>query len=278
MVDTEESVSALLDRIIFSQSELEEVFGYAKSKGIDIFSTPFDTESLQQLESLDCPAYKISSMDLVNLPLIHDVARTGKPIILSTGMARYSDIEMALDSVLQEGNGQVCLLHCVSSYPCPPEFANLRSIETLKRAFGTLVGYSDHTTGWDIALASVTLGARVIEKHYTLDQRLDGPDHNFSLTPQDLKEFTTSVRRVEQALGDGVKAISNAEYESIRNLRRSIFARVDIPANTVIQADMLEIKSPGIGLHPKHFDDVVGTTTRHDIEFDLPITWQDISS
>ena len=168
--------------------------------GITLFSTPFDLKSLDMLEGLNCPAYKISSMDLVNAPLIKAVAMKGKPIILSTGMSELTEISSAVEIVLKAKNPNLVLLHCVSSYPCPAESANLKMINKISSTFDTITGYSDHTTGVDIALASVALGAKVVEKHFTLDRKMDGPDHNFSILQTELQILATSSIRIHQAL------------------------------------------------------------------------------
>jgi sialic acid synthase SpsE/protoporphyrinogen oxidase len=277
LVDTQESIPDLLDRIAFTKDETKHLFEYAKSKKITIFSTPFDFESLHLLESMGCEAYKISSMDIVNLPLIKETARLGKPIIISTGMSELSDIQSALDTVLGESNNKVALLHCVSSYPCPPSSANLSMISKLKNTFNTIVGYSDHTTGIDISLAAVSLGAKIIEKHFTSDRKLDGPDQNFSIVEAELSSLVASTRRIESALMEHGYGVLPSELNTAQNLRRSMFFSKPLKRGHVLVADDIEIKSPGIGIHPKYLDLVIGRTLEESVESDYPLLWSDLT-
>ncbi len=276
LVDTQDSLSDILDKVSFSKEATEELFSYGKKIGITIFSTPFDIESLKILESLECPAYKISSMDIVNLPLIRAVAETEKPVIISTGMSDISDIQAATDEVLARGNSQLILLHCVSSYPCPPSSANIKTINKLSNTFETIVGYSDHTTGIDIALASVALGAKVIEKHFTVDRKMDGPDQNFSILEDELSLLSSSAKRIEASLKDNGYGVLPSELSTAQNLRRSLFYKSDLKKNHILTHDDIEIKSPGIGLHPKFLDVVVGRKISRKAEKDFPIEWEDI--
>ena len=276
LVDTQVSLSEMLDNVSFSYDETRELFEYGKDKGITIFSTPFDLDSLEQLESLDCPAYKISSMDIVNLPLIKAVAATQKPVIISTGMSDISDIQAATDSVLSTGNNMLILLHCVSSYPCPPSSANLRMINKLEDTFETVVGYSDHTTGVDIALASIAIGANVIEKHFTVDRKMDGPDQNFSILEDELSVLTSSARRIEGALEESGYGVLPAELTTAQNLRRSIFFNDDLPAGHLLKESDLEIKSPGTGLHPKFLEIALNQKLKKNVSKDHPLEWDDI--
>ena len=276
LVDTQVSLSEMLDNVSFSYDETRELFEYGKDKGITIFSTPFDLDSLEQLESLDCPAYKISSMDIVNLPLIKAVATTQKPVIISTGMSDISDIQAATDSVLSTGNNMLILLHCVSSYPCPPSSANLRMINKLEDTFETVVGYSDHTTGVDIALASIAIGANVIEKHFTVDRKMDGPDQNFSILEDELSVLTSSARRIEGALEESGYGVLPAELTTAQNLRRSIFFNADLPAGHLLKESDLEIKSPGTGLHPKFLEIALNQKLKKNVSKDHPLEWDDI--
>jgi sialic acid synthase SpsE len=276
IIDQEESLSALLDRLVLTPEQHAELFAYGRELGVTTFSTPFDLASVDHLEALGCPAYKISSMDLVNLPLIRKVAATGKPVIVSSGMSGLGDIEIAVNALLAAGNDRLALLHCVSSYPCPPEEANISAIPRLAEIFGAVAGFSDHTLGYDVTLAAVALGARVIEKHVTLDTGLDGPDHCFSLMPAQLRDMIASIRRVEVSLGTGRKRISAAELGSGINLRRSLFAARPIAAGAVIGPDDVAVKSPGIGITPQLIDVVIGRVARKAIEADMPIRWEDI--
>ena len=273
LVDTQESLSDYLDRIIFDKDQLQELFDYAQALGITLFSTPFDLKSLDLLESLDCPAYKISSMDLVNIPLIAVVAAKGKPMIISTGMSDLTEISTAVETVLKQNNPNLIILHCVSSYPCPAESANLTMINKISSTFETVTGYSDHTTGVDIALASIPLGAQVIEKHFTLDRKMDGPDQNFSILPEELQQLSTSSIRIHQALKQQRFGITAQELETAQNLKRSLFFGRNMKSGDVVSLDDIEIKSPGIGLHPKFMDSILGRTIKSDIDADMPVSW-----
>jgi len=276
ILDLEESLHQLFNRMIFSRDELEDIFAYARSRNIDVFSTPFDLDSVEALESLDVPAYKIASMDVVNLPLIRAVAMTMKPIIMSTGMSTLGDIEEAVNVVLEVGNPDLILLHCVSSYPATANASNLRVIHKLAESFQVVTGFSDHFPDIFLVPAAIALGARVVEKHVTLDRSMKGPDHIFSLEPDDLKLLVEQSEATFAALGTGVKGISASEYRTIQKLRRSVFARTHIPVGAIITKEMLTIKSPGIGVLPKYLDLIIGRKARAAIDADHPVTWDTI--
>ena len=276
LVDTQESLSEMLDNVSFTHEETQELFEYGRDIGITIFSTPFDLESLALLESISCPAYKISSMDIVNIPLIKAVADTGKPIIISTGMSDISDIQAATDAVLSSSNSQLILLHCISSYPCPPSSANIKMIQRLANTFETIVGYSDHTTGVDISMAAIALGAKVIEKHFTIDRKMDGPDQNFSILEDELSLLTSSARRIEGALKDNGYGVLPSELATAQNLRRSLFFSADFPIGHILTEADIEIKSPGIGLHPKFLEIALNQKLKREVKQDHPLEWEDI--
>jgi N,N'-diacetyllegionaminate synthase len=273
ILDLEENMHQLFNRLIFSWEELQDIFVYARSRNIDIFSTPFDIESVEILQKLDVPAYKIASMDVVNLPLIRAVAKTMKPIFLSTGMSTLGDIEEAVNVILEVGNPNLIILHCVSSYPASAAETNLRMIPRLMDSFQVVSGFSDHFPEIFLVPPAIALGARVIEKHVTLDRAMKGPDHIFSLEPLELKDLVAQARSTFAALGTGIKAISASEYRTVQRLRRTIFARTNIAAGTVITQEMLIIKSPGIGVLPKYLDLIVGRQARIAIDADHPVTW-----
>lgn len=273
ILDAEENLHQLFDRLIFNRADLEEIFEYAKKKHIELFSTPFDIESVNLLEELGVKVYKIASMDVVNLPLVRAVAKTMKPIIMSTGMTTLGDIEEAVEVIRQVGNPNLILLHCVSSYPCSAADSNLLMIKTLSKTFDTLVGFSDHFPDIYLVPPAVTLGARVIEKHITLDRSMKGPDHIFSLESDLLSRMVEQAAQTFSALGNGRKFISPSEYKSIQKLRRSIFAKTDIKCGQKITEEMLIIKSPGTGIIPKYMNLVLGRQARGDISRDHPITW-----
>lgn len=276
ILDLEENLHQLFNRLIFSWEELKDIFAYARSRNIDVFSTPFDVDSVEMLDKLDVPAYKIASMDVVNLPLIRAVALKMKPMIMSTGMSTLGDIEEAVNTVLEAGNPNLILLHCVSSYPASAAETNLRMIPRLAESFQVVSGFSDHFPEGFLVPPAIALGARVIEKHVTLDRSMKGPDHIFSLEPPELKTLVEQTQATFSALGNGIKAISASEYRTVQRLRRTVFARVEISAGTTIKRDMLAIKSPGIGILPKYIDLIVGRQARTLIEADHPVTWDTI--
>lgn len=246
---------------------------HARGAGLDFLSTPFDEEAVDLLVSLGVPAIKIASFELWHLPLIRHAARSGKPLILSTGMADLGDIEEALAAVRQEGNADAILLHCAVNYPPAWADLNLRAIATMAAAFGVPVGYSDHSPGHTAPVVAVTLGARMIEKHFTIDRTLPGPDHPFALEPRELAEMVRAIREAETSLGTGEKRRAAAEEELYRVARRSLFAAVDIAKGTVITRGMIAVLRPGTGLKPRDLDTVVGRTARADIRANDPITW-----
>lgn len=245
---------------------------YCHKRNIIFLSTPFDEESAQLLEEMHIPAYKIGSGEVTNIPLLKYIAGYKKPIILSTGMAALGEIEQAVNAIKEEGNDKIVLLHCITSYPAPYGSINLKVMNTLKAAFGLEVGYSDHTVGIEMAIAAAALGAAVIEKHFTLDKNMPGPDHKASLEPHELKYMVQCIRHVEAGLGDGIKTLG-AEEQKIKTVaRRSIVARVDIKAGTVIDKSFLMAKRPAIGLPPTFIDYIIGRKARQDIPKDTIIT------
>ena len=253
------------------QRELKE---YADKKGIIFLSTPFDYDAVEELEELGMEAYKIASFEMVDIPFLRYIAKKNKPIILSTGMANLGEIEDALNAIYEQGNNQVILLHCGISYPMPVGEVNLAAMDTMKSAFQLPVGYSDHTLGIAIPIAAVARGAKVIEKHFTLDRNLKGPDHKFAIEPDELKAMVKGIRDAEKAIGSSIKGLAHTERLHHQRGRRSIFAKMDIPKGTIITEDMLAVLRPGVGLMPKYFDIVVGREARKDIKKNEPITWE----
>ncbi|HTY81961.1 MAG TPA: N-acetylneuraminate synthase [Dehalococcoidales bacterium] len=255
----------MLRKLELSPSDFKKLSQYAKVKGITFLSTPFDNSSADLLEKLGVPAYKIPSGEITNCSLLARVARKNKPIIVSTGMSSLKEIREAVHIVQREGTGEIALLHCVSGYPTRPEDVNLKVMATLRRAFGLPVGFSDHTTGISVPIAAVALGACIIEKHFTLDKNLPGPDHRASLEPGELAEMVKAIREVEKALGDGRKRLTPEEKANQKAARRSLVAAKDIKAGKVITADMICIKRPGTGLEPKDIDFVIGKKAKKTI-------------
>jgi N-acetylneuraminate synthase/N,N'-diacetyllegionaminate synthase len=255
----------MLRRLELSPRAHHEIQELCRKSGIIFLSTPFDEAAADLLAQFDVPAFKISSGDITNLPLLAHVARNGKPVILSTGMSDLDEVAEAVTAIQNEGCDQLILLHCVTNYPASATDINLRAMRTMTEAFGVPVGYSDHTTGIEIPMAAVALGACVIEKHFTLDRDLPGPDHRASLEPAELRAMIEGIRKVEAALGDGRKAPANSELDTARIARRSLVAVGDIRAGTRIVREMIAAKRPGTGLPPAKLSLILGRTALVDI-------------
>ena len=272
---SDKSTWDLIKEIELPREWQEELAEEAKKRGVLFMSTPFDHRAVDELDALGVPAFKIASFEIVDLPLVRHAASKGKPMIISTGLANYEDIQDAFSTCREVGNEQVVLLQCASLYPAPPERINLRAMETMRRAFGTLVGLSDHSLGIHISVAAPAIGACVIEKHYTLSRSLKGPDHPFAIEPAELRELVRQVREVEAALGDGRKlGPAPDELEMHQKARRSLVAACAIPKGTRVERDMVTIKRPGFGIKPKHLDLLVGRVAKQDIEEDTVLTWE----
>ena len=260
MTGAAESQLDMLKRLELSPAAHRELCAYCQERGVLFLSTPFDEGSADLLDELGMPVFKIGSGEVTNWPFLEYVARKGKPIILSTGMSYLSEVDEAVRVIRGAGCNQLVVLHCVSSYPADPADANLRAMRTMATAFQVPVGHSDHTPGIEVALAAVALGACVIEKHFTLDKGLPGPDHRASLEPPELRALVAGVRTVEQALGDGVKRPAPAEMGNREVGRRSLVAAQTIAAGTVITREMLTAKRPATGVQPMYIDLVVRRT------------------
>ncbi|MGH3608519.1 MAG: N-acetylneuraminate synthase family protein [Pseudonocardiaceae bacterium] len=249
---------------------------HAQSRGIDFFSAPFDHQAVDELHEIGVPLLKIASFEIGDIPLVRHAAATGRPLIISTGMATLGEIEEALEAVRTEGGEQVVLLQCTSMYPAPARLINLRAMATMEQAFAVPVGLSDHTTGVAVPIAAAALGAAMIEKHYTLDRTMPGPDHSFSLEPDELKELVSGVREARQALGDGVKAGPSPEERDdlYRVARRSLVATRDLPRGTVLERHMLTTKRPGLGIAPRELDRVVGRELKVALSEDDILQWE----
>ena len=272
----EESQFEMLERLELSEAAHLELKDYADKQGIIFLSTPYDKKGVDLLVRLGVSALKISSADIVNHPLLAHVASKNLPVILATGMSTLGEVEEAVEVVVKGGNQQIILLHCVSSYPARIEDTNLKAAETLRYTFERPVGLSDHSMGITIPIAAAALGARVIEKHFTLDSNLPGPDHRASLAPEELKQMVEAIRGVERAMGDGVKKPTPEEAENKEVMRRSIVARVDIPQGATIAEEALDIKRPGAGIPPKGITAVVGRKAVITIKKDELITWDKV--
>ncbi len=267
-----ESQFAMLKRLELSREATQELFLYSKKKGILFLSTPFEEESADFLEELGVEAFKIPSGEVTNLPFLSHVAAKGRPIILSTGMSTLEEVVTAVKTLRTVHSAGLDLLHCVSNYPTDPEEANLRAMETLRRTFRVPVGFSDHTLGIEIALAAVALGACVIEKHFTLDHRLPGPDHRVSLELEEMRCLVQGIRKVEKSLGDGRKVPAFREMDTASVARKSLVAGKAIARGSLLTRDLVVIRRPGTGLPPAMWDLVLWKKAGQDIPEGTPFT------
>lgn len=249
-----------------------ELMDYAKKVGITCFSSPFDLTAIDLLEELNVPAYKIASFEINDIPLIKKAAMTGKPIIMSTGIADMSDIELALRTCKEAGNDKVILLKCVSEYPTPYEEINLRTLTNMSETFDCVVGVSDHSFGSAVAVAGVALGARVIEKHLTLSRKDGGPDGTFSMEPQEFKNMVTDIRNVEKALGK-VKYELTEKQKKSKGRSRSLYVVSDIKKGEIFTPDNMRSIRPGYGLHTKYYKDIIGKRASCDIKKGTAMKW-----
>ena len=273
----EGNYQTMLERLKITEDQTKMLAEYAAEKGTIFLSTASDAESLEVLKKVDPTAYKIGSPHITNLPLLKDTAKCGKPMIISTGMASYEEIDEAIQICKEAGNEQIILLHCVSDYPTRFQDVNLNVITSLRERYPTLtIGYSDHTLGIEASTAAVVLGARVLERHFTLDKNLSGPDHKASLLPEEFTALVRAVRNIEQALGDGVKRRTAREEEVAKTARRSVVAHVGISAGTELTEEMLRMKKPETGIKPKYYWDLLGKRVTKDIEADRALQWADI--
>ncbi len=266
----------MLKKLELSFEDHISLKNYCTEKGIIFISTPFDFESVDLLEKIDVPIYKVSSGDLTNLPLLKYIANKNKPIILSTGMANLGEVEEAVEAIYKIGNKNLILLHCTSNYPTAYEDVNLRAMVTMKEAFKLPIGYSDHTIGIEVPIAAVTLGAKVIEKHFTLDKAMDGPDHRASLEPDKLKMMVDGIRNIEKAMGDGIKSCNRSEENTKSVARKSIVASRDIKKEEIITINDISFKRPEGGLRPKYLDLIIGKSATRDIYENEFIIFSDI--
>jgi N,N'-diacetyllegionaminate synthase len=265
-VTANETQHAMLRRLELDRAAHEMLIGHCRDRGIGFFSTAFDEASVDLLVELGIDRFKIPSGELTNLPYLRHVARQGSPVILSTGMATLGEIEAALEALVAAGasRDRITVLHCNTEYPTPMADVNLRAMLAIRHAFGVAVGYSDHTSGIEVAVAAVALGATVIEKHLTLDRALPGPDHKASLEPSEFKAMVTAIRNVELALGDGIKRPTRSEAKNIPVARKSLVAARAIRAGEVFDSRNVTVKRPGTGLSPMRWDEVIGRRAPRD--------------
>lgn len=269
----DESQHAMLKRLELSSEAHRLLIDHARARGIMFLSSPFDERAADFLETLDVPAFKIPSGEIDNLSFLRHVAAKGRPVILSTGMADAAEVATAVDTIAAAGLRDLILLHCLSNYPADPAEANLRAMAAMREAHGVPVGFSDHTDGVAVALAAVALGACVIEKHFTLDRALPGPDHRASIEPDELTALVQGIRTVERALGDGRKLAQPSELENRAVIRKSLVAARDLTAGEAIKAGDLAAVRPGTGLSPAMASQIVGRRLRIAVPIGTPIAW-----
>jgi N,N'-diacetyllegionaminate synthase len=269
----EETQHAMLKRLELSREAHEALMAHARQRGIGFLSTAFDLESVELLLELGLELFKIPSGEITNLPYLRRIGRSGKPLILSTGMATAAEIGAALEALEQAGTprDRITVLHCTTEYPAPMGEVNLRAMLTIRDTFGVRVGYSDHTLGIEVAIAAVALGASVIEKHFTLDRDLPGPDHKASLEPDELTAMVSAIRNVERALGHGVKRPGAGEMRNLAAARKSLVAARDIRAGEPFTEANVAVKRPGTGVSPMQWDAVMGRAAPRNFSPDEPI-------
>jgi N-acetylneuraminate synthase len=270
--DETESQFQMAKRLELPPEAFEELMAYCEEREIMFLSSPFDEESVDQLAELGVAAFKVPSGEITNLPYLVRMARFGRPMIVSTGMADLAEVETAVRAIRNNSDSPFVILQCTSNYPAEPSNANLYAMATMAEAFGVLIGYSDHTPGIEVALAAVALGASVIEKHFTLDSNLPGPDHKASLEPSELSDLIEGIRNVEAALGTGVKAPVASEKNTSDVARKSLVAAISISPGTALTEDMIAIKRPGTGIPPVMLDQLVGRTVRVEVVEDSLIS------
>lgn len=258
------SQKEMLRKILLTHEDFIELSDYCKEIGIQFLSTPFDMESVTFLYDIGCTLWKIPSGEITNYPYLVKIAGYGQPIILSTGMSTLEEVECAVETLKNNGSGEVTLLHCTTEYPTPYKDVNLKAMKTLQDYFVCPIGYSDHTLGIEIPIAAVGMGAVVIEKHFTLDRNMEGPDHKASLEPQELKAMVAAIRNLELAMGDGEKRPVQSEMANRVVARKSIIAKRAISKGEILTEDNITTKRPGNGLSPMKWHDVLGTKAVRD--------------
>ena len=265
----------MIKNLELKYSDFKDLKKYCDDRNIMFLSTPHSFDAIDFLDEL-IPAFKFGSGDLTNIPSLEYAAKKGKSMILGTGMATLKEVNEAVRAIKETGNKQIIVLHCTTNYPCPFEAVNMNAMKTMQDNLDCLVGYSDHTMGITVPIMAAMLGAVVIEKHFTLDRNLPGPDHKASLEPNELKNMVTEIRNVEKAMGIFEKKPTDSEKEIMKIVRKSIVANSDIKKNEIIKKEMLDIKRPGTGIPPFEIDSVVGKTVKKDIEKDTVIKWSDL--
>lgn len=262
-----ESQEEMLRKLMLQPEEYIKIAGYCRDIGIKFISTPFEIESIHFLNDLQ-DIWKIPSGEITNYPYLVEIARTGKDVILSTGMSSLHEIDEALEVLRLNGSRKITVLHCTTNYPTPMKEVNLNAMLTIKEHCGCPVGYSDHTKGIEISIAAVAMGAEVIEKHFTLDCNMEGPDHKASLEPDELEAMVSSIRNIELAMGNGIKISSDSEKANSQVVRKSIIALKKIKAGELLTEHNLTTKRPGTGISPMKWNEVLGTRAIHDFDED----------
>jgi len=259
-----------------SFDEFKELNDYAKNKNFTFFSAPFDIPSADFLNDIDVPCFKIASSDLTNMPLIRHIAKMKKPMIISTGIATLKEVEEAINWCILEDNNQIALLHCVANYPTLPEETNLNAIKSMMERFSFPVGYSDNGESTLVDLAAVSIGACIIEKHFTLDKKSNGPDHSFSIEPTNLKQLTSQLSLITKMRGTGLKVPTNSEISNKPVIRKSITAKMDIQEGDKLSKDNISVKRPEGGIEPKFWDSTINKIANKLIKKDSVIKWDDL--
>ena len=265
---TKETQFEMLKRLELTQEDFKQLKAYATKCGIEFLSTPFSQEALYFLNQMGMHKIKLSSTELTNHPFLKEVAKCQKPIILSTGMSYLEEVKEAVDVIAEAGNNQVTVLHCTTNYPTPLEEVNIKAMQTIQETLGVEVGYSDHTEASLSAIAAVALGAKVIEKHITLDRKMEGPDHKASMEEEAFKLYVDAIRQTEKVRGSGIKVPTASEEEMRQVVRRSIVAKYDLKEGTRLTEEMLTYKRPGTGIAPKNLDKVLGKVLKVNLKRD----------
>ena len=267
---SDESQLEMIKKLEISFDDFIKLKKYCDKKGIMFLSTPFDHQSIDFLNELGLDTFKIPSGEIINLPYLKKIGSLNKKLIISTGMANLGEVEYAIAILVKSGTKKenITILHCTTNYPCPYKEVNLKAMLTLKEAFKLPVGYSDHTLGIEVPIAAVAMGAKIIEKHFTLDKKLPGPDHKASLEPGELKKMVKAIRNIEMALGDGIKKPNKSEIEIMKVVRKSIVASKSIKKGEIFTKTNITVKRPGIGISPMRWDEVIGERANRDFKDD----------
>jgi len=271
--ENDETQLEMLKKIHLPLADYKRLKDECDENNIEFMSTPFDEVSIETLKKLEMKRYKIPSGEITNLPYLRQIGRLGRPVIISTGMTTLDEIRNALNILIESGTEkeQITILHCNTEYPTPMEDVNLKAMLTIRDELGVKIGYSDHTLGIEVAISAVAMGATVIEKHFTLDRNMSGPDHAASLEPEELKAMVTAIRNIEKAMGDGIKKPSSSETKNISVARKSIVAKMSIKKSELFTEENLTVKRPGTGISPMKWDEIIGSRSKRDFKFDEQI-------